>query len=137
MGSAVWLIIATPQWFFETITAPFSMSMLTLVPSIGIVCLVLAIALGAFRRQVFLLWFLAPFLFSEIFVAIAGLFRGDLHHPDWLLLAFLAAQLVLCGYIANVHAKRAIAAWLLVVFSMIYSLWASFIASMAFQDSWL
>ena len=56
---------------------------------------------------------------------------------DWLLGAFLILQVLLCGYLIWRTKGARTAAAPIAVFCVSYAFFAAFIASMAFNDSWL
>ena len=139
MGNALWLILALPEWFFPSVLMPFAAGPLTLIPALGTVCLAIGIGLGVMKHKPALWLFLIPALFCEALVGIAGLFRGELRGSasEWALVAFLIFQLALCGYLVwRVRGART-AAVPLALFSLTYAMYAAFIASMAFSDSWM
>lgn len=119
--------------------APLSSDPLTLVPAVGLTGLVVGIALGAMKRNATLLLFIIPALLSELLVGVAGLFRGQMRGDptDWLIGAFLIVQLLLCSYLIWRAKGARIAAAPLAIFSMSYAAFATFIAMMAFNDTWL
>lgn len=137
MGNGLWLLIAAPTWFFETIAAPFGAGILSAVPAFGVVCLFVGLALSTQYRTLRLLYFLLPFLGSVGMTVAAGFFRGQLSDPEPVLYSFLALQLVLIVFL--VYKLRA--AWppavFFALFSMIYALWAYFVSAMSFTDTWL
>lgn len=139
MENAVSLTLALPQWYFPAILAPFAAGPLTLIPAAGVLALLAGAAMAALRRRREALWFLVPAAADHILVAVAGLMRGgldqDVSNP--VLIAFLVAQLVLCGGLVWRLRKARVEAALLTVFAMTYALFAAFIASMSFTDVWL
>lgn len=139
MENAVSLTLALPQWYFPAILAPFAAGPLTLIPAAGVLALLVGAGMAAVRRRREALWFLVPAVADHVLVAVAGVMRGDLRDDvsNPVLIAFLVAQLVLCGVLVwRLRQARAEAA-LLTVFAMTYALFAAFIASMSFNDVWL
>ncbi|WP_375427496.1 hypothetical protein [uncultured Sphingomonas sp.] len=139
MGNALWLVLALPKWYFSTILAPLSAGPLTIVPAIGVICLVIGTALGILRKQKLLLAFIAPFLLSELFVAISGFYRGRLPGSagNSILLIFLLLTLITSSYVLYRAKGARLTGTLLFVFSLTYALFAAFVAAMSFSDSWL
>ena len=139
MGSAIWLLWAVPQWYFETLLDPLGAGLLSFIPALGALLLIVGLVLAAMRRRKGLLLFLIPFAASEALVAVAGAMRGRVGPPlaGWITLAFLAAQLLFCLWLLwRLRGARAPAA-AFTVFSLTYALFAAFVASMAFADQWL
>lgn len=138
MGNLIWLSCALPSWFVGAAMRPFSGGVLTLVPAIGLLALLIGAAMGVIRRKPRLLLFLWPVAFSQLFVAAAGLFRGQLvHGVDLVVGAFMVAQLLAAGYLIWRLNGARIEAAILSVFVACYGLFAGFIATMSFSDSWL
>ena len=139
MDNAVWLFFALPQWYFITILAPLSGGPLTLIPAIGVVSLILGVALGTkARRRLILLFALLAFA-SQIFVAIAGFFRGSLEDSTVtpLLYAYLLIQVLAAAYlIYRIKGARA-SAVLLAIFTTSYAAFACFISAMSLTNDWL
>ena len=139
MGNAVWLILALPNWFFSTIIHPFSAGPLTLVPTIGVICFCSGVILGIRNREKSLLAFILPVLLSEMLVAAAGFMRGALRGSasNPVVYGFLILQLLIAVYLVFRLRGSRVAATLLAVFSILYALFAVFIAGMSFNDTWL
>ena len=139
MGNAVWLTLALPQWYFPALLAPFAAGPLTLIPASGALALLAGGGMAVVRRRREPLWFLVPAVASHVLVAVAGLMRGRLDQDasNPVLIAFLVAQLVLCGFLIWRLRRARVEAALLTVFAMTYALFAAFIASMSFNDVWL
>ncbi len=138
-SSALWLIFAVPVWYFSTITHPFQAGILSLIPFVGILGLVAGGVMGIVQRKRALLLFFFPFAVSEFYVAIAGLFRGQLRGNASLLpfCTFIFVQLLLIGYSAYKSRHAHIATIALAIFSASYALFALFVGGMAFADDWL
>ena len=139
MGNAFWLFTALPKWFFSSVLSPFGAGALTLIPAIGTVCLVLGVVL-AIRLRIGALWtFAIPALISQVFVAMAGYFRGAFTNSSAgpILTGFLTIQMALSFYLVYRQRKQWPPASLLAVFNIAYALYAWFIATMAFTDQWL
>lgn len=136
-GDALWLILVTPQWYFSSITEPFSAGVLSVIPSLGIVCLPVGIALGVRHRDQRMLLFCAPFVLSVLYVGVAGLLRGALpiSWGGFVLYGFLGLQLLLTAWLIYRLWHDLPAATMLGTFSMTYAFFAGFVASMAFTDS--
>ncbi len=165
MQNALWLSFALPSWYFSTLLALFNpgTAIISAVVWIGTLCLVAAVVLGIRRRLPVLFWFGLSPLMSQILVAVAGLYRGQVPDPQatWILLGFLTLQGVflsglLMGIVfTQVRARQSpeapvsptnrpapaggalLPAALLDIFCITYALFAAFIAGMAFQDVWL
>ncbi|MGE0668561.1 MAG: hypothetical protein AB7O49_18555 [Sphingomonadales bacterium] len=138
-GDALWLILATPQWYFRSILSPFSAGVFSAIPALGIVCLLAGAALGFRYRQKRLLMCGVPFILSVSFGGVAGLLRGEVPNgwADFIMYGFLAGQLILSVWLVYFARRAWPAAALLAVFSMSYALFAAFIAYMSFTDTWL
>jgi hypothetical protein len=139
MGNALWLILALPSWFFATFFAPLGAGPLTLIPFIGIFCLGAGLALGVQWKQRRYGWFVVSFLLSEVFVAIAGLLRGYRKGgaATPYLLLFLGLQGAICAFLVYRFRGARLGALCLAMFCVIYALFTSFVARMAFGDDWL
>jgi hypothetical protein len=139
MGNAFWLFFALPQWYFSAALNPLSEGVLTAVPAVGSLCLAIGVIWAAVNRQMLTLIFLISPAASQLFVAAAGFLRGEVHGSTTgaALIVFLILQLVLISYLVyRLHGAR-FAASAFAVFCMSYALAAAFVASMAFNDSWL
>jgi hypothetical protein len=141
VGNAVWLVRVLPGWFFDGCLALFGgeSNPILIVPFAGLVALIAGVVWGLLRRNARLLLFLVPPILSEAHVAAAGFLRGRLRGAggDWASLGFLAAELIVClGLIVWIRGARLPAA-LLALFSISYGLFAAFVATMAFRDSWI
>ena len=139
MNSSFWLVLALPEWYFGAILDPFGAGPLSAVPAFGTLCLFVGLVLGLRRRTKGLLLFLIPAGLCEMLVAVAGAFRGQVQSSfaQPLLLGFLAVQLLISVYLIYRSKGARGAASALTLFSLTYALFASFIAVMAFTDSWL
>lgn len=139
MGSALWLLLALPEWYFSSVLSPFEAGLLSLVPAAGVISFLVGTALAMRRRQRRMLFFVVPFVLSESFVAVAGALRGQVHGSaaSLTLLAFFAFQVVFsCVLIYLIKGARASAS-ALAVFSITYAGFGAFIAGMSFSDTWL
>jgi len=137
MGDAIWLTMALPTWFFQTIRQPFGAGLLTMIPAAGIVCLVIGVLIGAIRRQPKLFAFMTSVFASQALVAVAGFWRGQLNEPGIVLNAFMLLQLLLVIYLIYRLEGARLAALFLGAFSMAYAFEAWFISTMSFRDIWL
>lgn len=142
MYSAIWLFIGVPKWYFGTIFAPFSAGVFTLVPAIGVVALAIGALWGAMRRRFGLAVFLALPAASQMLVVVAGFMRGrvghnELHYIFFGLSGFILLQLVAACYLVFRLTAARLPALALAIFSLTYALFASFVALMSFQDTWL
>ncbi len=139
MGNAIWLILAVPQWYFSTVLQPTSGGMLTAVPAVGVLALAVGLMLAFTRRERRLFLFMIPFGASELFVATAGVLRGQLRGSsgELILLTFLALQLLLAGFLIFRSKRNRRAASAFAIFSVTYAAFAAFIAGMSFTDDWL
>jgi hypothetical protein len=141
MGNAIWLITALPVWYGSALIAPFSAGFLTLVPAVGSLSFAAGVILGAIKRRRELLLFSIPFVLSEALVAIAGLLRGRVLYGsaflDVLLLAFIALQFAIAGYLIYRIKGARTSATALGVFSVTYAAFGTFVARMSFTDRWL
>jgi hypothetical protein len=137
VGNAIWLLIAAPTWFFETIGAPFGAGVLSAVPAFGVVCLFVGLALCTRYRKLKLLSFLLPFAGSVGLTVTAGFFRGQLPEPEPVLYSFLALQFVLIVFLVYKLRDAWPPAVFLAIFSAIYALWSYFVSVMAFTNIWL
>lgn len=139
MGNAIWLLLAVPKWYLSTVLAPLSAGLLTLVPAAGTFCLLFGVVGGVMKKSGGLLFFLLSFLFSEIFVAVAGVFRG--HVPNGVAgpatMAFLITQVTFCAYILYRMRNTAASTVALAIFSTSYALFSAFVGAMSFSDTWL
>jgi hypothetical protein len=137
--SALWLVLALPEWFFSAFLHPVSGGPLTIVPAVGTASLCLGLVLGLISRERSLLLFLLPWAASETFVAIAGVARGRLTSTGVgpILIGFLIAQLLLSAYLLYRTRTRPWAAAALGLFSLTYAVFAAFVAGMALTDDWL
>lgn len=124
MGNAIWLLSATPVWILS-------------IPPIAILCLLVGIILAITKRQLGLALFVLPFVFSQVFVTVAGFFRGRISNPEGLMLAFLIIQLLICGILIHRLKESRIAASALTLISLIYALFAAGVAQMSFTNVWL
>jgi hypothetical protein len=139
MSNAIWLSLSLPKWYFQTILTPFAVGPLTMIPAAGVVALAIAVVMSSVRRRRESLWFFATAAASQLLVAIAGLLRGKVEDEasNPLLLGFLLAQLVFCGWRIWRSDKARVEALLLSLFTLTYALFAAFIAAMSFSDTWL
>jgi hypothetical protein len=139
MNNAFWLILALPEWYFATLLAPLSASYLSLVPAVGVVSFVVGTGIGIYRRNRGLWLFLIPFVLCEALVAFAGFNRGEIREAvsTPILLSFLALVVAISVWMIWRFKNARLPAVLLSVFTVTYALFATFIASMAFSDSWL
>lgn len=139
MGNAIWLFFALPKWYFSTILAPFSVGPLTGIPALGIVALAIGAVWGSIMRRRGLLIFLVLPAASQVLVIVAGFMRGQLaaevHEP--ILLAFLLLQTGVAGYFVFRLSGARLPATALAIFTLSYALFSAFVATMAFNDSWL
>jgi hypothetical protein len=139
MGSAIWLLRAVPEWYFETLLDPLGAGPFSGIPALGALALIAGLVLAAMRRRKGLLLFLVPFAASEALVALAGAMRGRVgpSPAGWITLVFLAAQLLFCLWLLwRLRGARAPAA-AFTLFSLTYALFAAFVAGMAFGDTWM
>lgn len=97
MGNAIWLFTALPTWFLSAVLSPFSAGAISLVPAMGAICLAIGIVLAVQRRAKALWVFIIPAVISQVFVAIAGFFRGAFISSSAapILITFLVVQLLL------------------------------------------
>ena len=138
MSNPFSLVFGIPVLFFSTITSPFSTSYMTLVPAVGVLCL-LAGSLAAYMRpRKALLWAPASVLSSQVYVALVGLLRGSFHY-DFLTfgIVFLCAQLACLVPLVYFSKGTRAAAILLFVFCAIYALFTHFFAVMWLTDEWI
>jgi hypothetical protein len=132
---------ATPLWYIGACMANFSGAwspVLVGVPLAGAVALVLGVIWGVCIGRSGLFGFVAPVLMSETFVTAAGFFRGRLRGDACSAVtgAFLVAVLIVCvALIVRLKGAR-VPAVLLTLFSIVYSLFAGFVATMAFKGAW-
>ena len=140
MQNALWIFFALPQWYFESITVPFLHPVLTGIPASGIVALALGIVaglIGAWNSN--LLWILASVGASQAYVAITGLFRGQMteYASDWPFYCLMAVQLAIMTVLLWRARGKRVAAGLLSWFGITYALYAGVIGQMALSDTWL
>jgi hypothetical protein len=133
LNNAIWLFGALPKWFFPCILSPFSAGLLTAIPAGGVICLGIGSIVGVVKRQWRLLIFLLPTALSQIYVAVAGWFRGK-PKGGASLLVFLVLQLVFIVYLVYRSKGARPAAIALALFCIAYALFAAFIAGMAFAN---
>ena len=138
-SNALWLISALPVWYFSAVSHPLQAGMWSFIPFLGTLGLVVGIFMGFFRRGRASYLFFLPFLLNEVFVAVAGFFRGRLRGNARLLPAclFIIAQIALTVCVAYRTRQARSASLALSVFSLSYSLIALLVAGMSFADSWL
>ncbi|MEP7241753.1 MAG: hypothetical protein ABI697_12780 [Devosia sp.] len=143
-ANALWLLLALPQWYFESVILLFAnpgyaLQPLAVLPAAGAVCLVAGIILALVRgRPRLLLLFALPVVLGEWLVATAGFFRGQFKTgSEWLLLPFLAVVVALVLFLVIRARGARLPAILLGAFGLTYALLGSFIAGMAFTDVWL
>jgi hypothetical protein len=140
-GNAIWLFVSLPLWYFTATAVAFEGGVLTAVPAAGIVSLVAggitAVVQGRLRR----LWhFIVPVLISQCYVATAGFFRGQLHSGrlySFVLWGFLVGQACLIGLLIYRSKGARTASSMFALFCLSYAAFATFVAGMAFADSWL
>jgi hypothetical protein len=139
MGNAIWLFFALPEWYFSSILAPFSAGVLSIIPAAGIVCLLVGGVWGAAKRRLGLLLFLLLPLSSQVLVAVAGFMRGEVDNEtsELVFSAFFWAHLAVAAYFVFRLKGARLPAAPLGLFSLSYTLFASFVASMSFSDVWL
>lgn len=132
-------MLALPDWYFSSLLEPLSEDPLSLVPAIGAVSFIVGTGLSIKQRNRGLWLFLLPFVFSEALVGVAGLFRGKVDQAS--------ATAIISVFVVAVTAFAVWSIWRLkgfrlsavqlAVFSITYSLFGAFVASMSFSDSWL
>jgi hypothetical protein len=139
MNNATWLLMALPSWYLGAATNPFASGSLTLVPAIGLVSLVVGVMTGLLKRRRELVWFVLPFVLSEILVGVAGALRGQLtgNASTPLLLTFFGAQVAGSSYLIYRIKEARLSAVALGVFTVTYAAAAVLVAGMSFSDSWL
>lgn len=142
-SNALWLLSATPVWYFSTIANPLGLGPFSFIPFLGILGLIGGVLIGVVQREWALLRPLSvvvlSFLASELYVAIAGYFRGQLpgnaaQRPEYL---FSLAQLALTVYLIYRERRTLLVSLALSTFCLSYGLFALFVGAMAFADSWL
>lgn len=141
MGNAVWLFLATPVWYLSALGTLFQPDSLIfgLGTSAGLFGLVLGTVLGIWRRQTGLLWFLLSPGLSQLYVALAGLFRGEVAESaaELVFWIFMAAQISLLSFLIFRLREARLPGAALSVFGISYALFAAFVAAMSFTDVWL
>ncbi len=139
MSDAVRLFLGLPQWYSFNLLDPFAVGPLSIIPFVGIICLALGVAWGAWKRQRFLWRFGFPFLASQALVAVAGFLRGDLESSKavFVLAPFMLVILGWSAFLVYKARGARIPALLLAVFTLSYASYASFVSWMAFTDSWM
>ncbi len=139
MNSAIWLILALPEWYFSASSDPLGAGLLTIIPATGVVFLLIGVVQGFVTRERRLLLFIVPFLASELFVGIAGALRGAVAKSPAgiVLLLFIAIQAIVAGTLVYRLRRAWAPASSLAIFSMSYALFACFVAGMAFADDWI
>ena len=137
MKTGLWLLLSLPNWYFSSIRDPLA-GALAVIGVLGTVCLVVGLSLGIAMRERRLLLFIIPFLLSELVVFVAGVMRGQLgaEVPSAALVAFLAVQLMLSGFLIYRLTGARWAASALALFSMSYAFMATIIASMMLSEAW-
>jgi hypothetical protein len=142
LDQALWLILALPEWYFETIFSlieqPDLTTSLFVTPVIGQLCLIVGVIWGCVRPHRALLLVAAPILLSELLVGAAGWFRGSLRdNSGSVLLPFLGVVLILVA--ATIWRARGARwpAFFLGLFALSYALMAAFVGTMSFSDVWL
>jgi hypothetical protein len=139
IGNAIWLVSALPFWYLSAVTRPPQLGVLYLVPCSGIVALVAGVVSSVVRGKRLLLLFLGPLLVSELYVAVAGFFRGQLRGSASAVPfgVFAVLQASLIGFLVYRLKGARLAASLLAVFCVSYALFTAFVAAMACADDWL
>src|SRR5258708_3346028 len=139
MKNALWLFQALPNWYFSAVVHPLSAGPLSAVPALGTVLLAVGLVLGLNGREPRLLLFLIPFAFSQSFVAVAGVLRGQLSGTSSTLpqLLFIAVPIVLVAYLIYYVAGERGAAVAWAASSLTYAFFSCFVAAMSFGNVWL
>jgi hypothetical protein len=139
MGNAIWLFFALPTWYFSTVLGPFAGGPLTAIPAFGALCLVIGVVVAYLTRQSSVWVMVVSPIASQGLVVVAGFLRGQL--PDGqtnvVTYPFIAAQVVLIGFLVYRMKSARIAASLLAVFCITYALFATVVATMSFNDAWM
>lgn len=121
----IWELRAAPTAFVFGLTAP--------------VGLVLGVALGLVKRDARLLYFFAPLIGSNVFLAVAVKFRGEAAGSPllgWVLWSFLAIQFGAAAILIWRLRGARIAAVALSWFTCTYALYALTFGSAALIDSY-
>lgn len=141
MNDAVDLFLQTPGWYLSAWGTLFQGDSLLfgLGTGAGAIGLLLGVALGIRRREARLLWFLLSPTLSQVYLVVAGLFRGQLSGGPLALVfgIFMAAQLVLLSVLLFRLCGARLPGAALSVFGISYALFAAFVAGMSFADDWL
>lgn len=140
MGNALWLFLALPGWYFGNALPPWSHLILTGIPASGVAALVFGMLISLWGKwNSNLLWVVVSVAVSQVYVATAGFFRGQLveNSTDWPFFCFLFIQLAIIAVLLWRSWGNRIAAASLSWFSITYALFAGFISQMAFTDTWL
>ncbi len=154
MGYVVWLLFEVPKWYFSVVllspravlASPRSDGLLLIsivIPTIGIIGLIIGGVWGAVVRARGLLLFLMLPAASQILVAVAGLMKGQFREPSLyhlisvLLEIFVLLQIAGAGYLVFRSKGARLPATALAIFTSSYAIFASFVAAMAFTDLWV
>jgi hypothetical protein len=143
VGNALWLILALPVWYAGLYGAAFAPD--DGFKTWGIAAIVASLMLAGGVVLSIRQWNFRPFAVlllvvgSFVLVALAGLFRG--HVEGNLLLVVLLGSTALQAAMGVTLIYRArgarVAAALMFPFCASFWLFATFVAAMSFQDTWL
>lgn len=127
-----------PQ-YFAAAAGTFRGGILSLIPFIGLVCLLAGAVAGIVERRRALWFFSFPFIVSECYVAIAGFYHGRLSGDATLapICMFGFLQIALIAYLAYRLRSAGLAVWPLTVFSLSYAFFAYFVGQMLWTDTYL
>lgn len=138
MGSAAWLSIRLPLWYFKSVLHPFTAGVLTIVPAMGVWCLTVGTVFVITRKQWNFLFFLLSITFSHAYVALSGFLRGEFPQGSIsLALIFLSLQITAIGFAAYKCIKDWATIPLIAAFCITYAVYAQFVAGMSLSDVWL
>lgn len=139
MGNAIWLLLVLPEWYFSSVTMPLVAGPLSAIPAFGTICLVVGLVSGLIKRERRLALVIVPFAASELLVAIAGFWRGEVADGigQSVLIVFMVLQVAFALYLIYRMEDARLAGIALALFSVTYALFAAFVSAMSFGDVWV
>lgn len=137
MENAIWLVTNYIPWFWGLFLWPPGWETLSLVTYVTTGLFVIGAVLAWRHWNPRVLWILLSPAIGFVLMAVAGLLRGEVENPTPYLTALYAVQiLVLAGVIWLAKGSRFATFLMTPVFAWFW-IYGTFMASMAFRDSWL
>lgn len=138
MLDALWLTLSLPLWYLPAVLAYFSLPPFSLLPAIGILCLITGLVLAirtGYRMAGIMAWSL---LLTHVMVFIAGLVRavGLRVYMDVATLTFFALSAGLLGYLWWKCRSTPAQATLFAAFAATYAIWGAALAAPAIAAPW-